>query len=126
MAEEKVICDNCGNAVLKKWTFEEKSGLICEDCYMDKQEKVKACDPMAVHSAKTLREHTGQSGADGLTELQKQIYNLVQSKGQVEYDGLSKTFNISDKELETQMAVLRHCELIKGKKIDDKIFIVPF
>lgn len=126
MTEEKVNCGKCGELVLKKWTFEVGSIIICEDCYMDKNPTVQPCDPLAVHSAKTIRELTGQKGTDGLTELQKQIYDLVQSKGQVEYDELLQIFNLSTMEFENQFAVLRHCELLKGKKIDDKIFIVPF
>ena len=125
MEEEKVICDNCGESVPKKWTFEVSSKTICEDCYMDKNPTVKVCDPLAVHSVKTIRELSGQKGTDGLTELQKQIYDLVQSKGQVEYDELLQTFKLSTQEIENQFDVLRHCELLKGKKIDDKKYIVP-
>ena len=126
MAEEKIICINCGKQVPKKWTFEVSSGIICEDCYIDKQQIIKVCDPMAVHSAKIIRELSGQKGTEGLTDLQKQIYDLVKSKGQVEHDDLIQTFNLSTIELENQIAVLRHCELLKGKKIDDKVFLVPF
>ena len=126
MDEEEVKCDKCGESVPKKWTFAEGSSTICEDCYMDKNPTVKPCDPMAVHSAKTVRELTGQTGTDGLTGLQKQIYDLVCSRGQVEYDELLQTFKLSAQEFETQFAVLRHCELLKGKKVDDKVFIVPF
>jgi hypothetical protein len=126
MAENKVVCANCGNSVPKDWTFEVTGGIICEDCYMDKEQTVKACDPLAVHSAKTVRELTGQKGAEGLSELQKQIFDLVKSKGQVEYDELIQTFKLSDKDLENQIAILRHCELVKGKKIEDKTYLVPF
>ena len=126
MEEEKVICDKCGDLVSKEWTFEENNGIICEDCYIDKKHTVKICDPLAVQSAKSLRELTGQKGTDGLSELQKQIYDLVQSKGKVEPDELIQTFNLSNKEFEIQIAILRHCELVKGKKIDNKVFLVPF
>jgi hypothetical protein len=126
MEDEQVICNNCGEKVPKKWTFEVHNSVICEDCYMDKQQVIKVCDPLAVHSAKIIRELSGQKGSDGLTDLQKQIYDLVQTKGQIEHDELMKAFDISTQELENQIAVLRHCELLKGKKIDDKVFIVPF
>lgn len=126
MVEEKIICSKCGESVPKKWTFEDPSGIICEDCYMDKEQKLKACDPMAVHSAKTVRELTGQKGAEGLTDLQKQIFDLVKSKGQVEYNDLVQTFKLSNQELDNQIAILRQCELVKGQKENDKTYLVPF
>ena len=126
MEEEKIICANCGESVPKKWTFEDPKGIICEDCYMDKEQKLKSCDPMAVHSAKTVRELTGQKGTDGLSDLQKQIYELIKSEGKVESDGLAQKFKLTTQELENQVAILRQCELVKGKKEDDKIYLVPF
>jgi hypothetical protein len=126
MEEEKVICDNCGDLVRKEWTFEENNGIICEDCYIDKKHTIKICDPLAVQSAKNFRELSGQKGTEGLSEIQKEIYNLIQSKGKVEPDELIQTFNLSTTQLENQIAILRHCELVKGKKIGDKVFLVPF
>ncbi|UCE37456.1 MAG: hypothetical protein JSW00_18700 [Thermoplasmata archaeon] len=126
MEEENVTCDNCGDLVRKEWTFEDNNGIICEDCYIDRKHTIKICDPLAVNSAKRFRELTGQKGTDGLSDLQKQIYDLVQSKGKVEPDELIQTFNLSTKQLENQIAILRHCELIKGKKMDGEIFLVPF
>lgn len=126
MEQEKVICDNCGNSVPKEWTFEENNGVICEDCYIDRKHTIKICDPLAVQSAKNFRELSGQKGTEGLSELQKEIYNLVQLKGKVEPDELIQTFKLSTIQLENQIAILRHCELVKGKKIGDKVFLVPF
>jgi hypothetical protein len=126
METEDVICANCGKMVPKKWTFENTQGIICEDCYMDKEQKIKSCDPMAVHSAKIVRELSGQKGTDGLSELQKQIYEFVQSKGKVEQNDLLQTFKLTTQELDNQIAILRQCELVKGKKIDDKVYLVPF
>lgn len=126
MKEEKVMCDDCGKYVPKKWAFDIKNGIICEDCYIDKKHTIRICDPLAVHSAKIHREQSGQKGTDGLSELQKKIYKHIESKGKVEPEELIQTFNISTRDLENQIAILRHCELIKGKKVDDKIFLVLF
>ena len=126
MDKDKVVCDNCGDSVPKEWTFEDSGGIICEDCYIDKKQVIKTCDPFAVHSAKTVRKLAGQKGTDGLSELQKNIHDLIRSKGEVERDELIRTFDLSAQELENQIAILRHCELIKGRKRDDKVFLVPF
>jgi hypothetical protein len=35
-------------------------------------------------------------------------------------------FNITLKDLQNQIATLRHCELVKGRKEGNKIFLAPF
>ncbi len=37
-----------------------------------------------------------------------------------------KKFNLTEPEMKTQLAVLRHCELVKGRKEGNKIYLVPF
>jgi len=34
--------------------------------------------------------------------------------------------NLKEIELQSQLAVMRHCELVKGYKEDDRIYLVPF
>ena len=34
-----------------------------EDCYMDVLSPVRACDPWAVHSAKSFEKHSGNTGS---------------------------------------------------------------
>jgi hypothetical protein len=48
---------------------------------MDARFSAKACDPWAVYTATRTRETSGLNGAEGLTELQKAIYEFVKSKG---------------------------------------------
>ena len=35
-------------------------------------------------------------------------------------------FSLSQAELQTQVAVLRHCELVRGAKEGDRVFLAPF
>jgi hypothetical protein len=35
-------------------------------------------------------------------------------------------FSISQRELEHVVATLRHCELVRGQKEGDKVYLVPF
>jgi len=87
---------------------------------------VKACDPWAVHSATRLRESSGLEGAEGMTELQKAIYELVKSKGKVTRQEVMGNLNLSEQEIQKQLAILRHCELVKEHKEGDTIYLVPF
>jgi hypothetical protein len=41
-------------------------------------EPPRSCDVVAVYSAKSARKAAGQEDTDGLTDLQKDLYNYVQ------------------------------------------------
>lgn len=50
--------------------------------------------------AKTHRQLSGQSGTDGLTDLQRSIYNHIQSKSKATRQELMKVFELKEWELE--------------------------
>jgi len=87
---------------------------------------VKGCDPWAVHSATRLRESSGLKGDEGLNELQKAIYELVKSKDKVTREEVMEILSLSESEMRIQLAILRHCELVKGHKEDGKFYLIPF
>lgn len=93
---------------------------------MDVMQPANPCDPWAVFSATRSRERSGFKGAEGLTELQTAIYEFVKSKGKTTGEEVMKNFNIPQRDLATQLATLRHCELIKGHKEGDKVYLVLF
>ena len=119
-------CNRCGREIQEGDSYTHFGETLCEDCYLDARLGVKACDPWAVHSAIRLRENSGLVGADGLNELQKEIYEFVKSKGKVAREELMGTLNLSEQEIQKQLAILRHCELVKGYKEDGKVYLVPF
>lgn len=119
-------CKRCGRQVSESEQYEYLGETLCEDCYIDIRYPAKACDPWAVYSATRHRETLGLRGTEGLTELQKAIYEFVRSKGKVTREELMKNFNLAESELQTQLAILRHCGLVKGTKEDDQIYLVAF
>lgn len=119
-------CTRCDRDVKEGDSYTHFGETLCEDCYLDMRLGVKACDPWAVHSAKKLRESSGLAGAEGLNELQKAIYELVKSKGKVTRQEVMGNLNLSEQEIQKQLAILRHCELVKGYKEDGKVYLVPF
>ena len=121
-----VKCKRCGREIPEKEPYEYLGETLCEDCYIDIRYPAKACDPWAVYSATRSRETLGLSGAEGLTELQKALYEFVRSNGKVTREELMKNFNMAEPELQTQLATLRHCELVKGYKENGRIYLVPF
>ena len=121
-----VKCHVCRGELEREDVIEEESKILCEDCYIDSHHKIQACDPWAVRSKKIFRAEAGFEGTEGLTELQKAIYEFIVSSGGVKKEEIAQKFSISLLETENQFALLRHCELVKGQKRVDGIYLVPF
>ncbi len=119
-------CSRCGREISGDDSYQHLSETLCEDCYIDIRYPPKACDPWAVYSATRSRESQGLKGTEGLTDLQKAIYAFIRGKGKVTREGLRENFGMKEIELQTQLATLRHCELIKGHKEDNSVYLVPF
>jgi late competence protein required for DNA uptake (superfamily II DNA/RNA helicase) len=129
MVEEKgdgTKCGRCGREYPEDDLFEEAGGLICENCYISAHSRIKVCDPWAVRSKKILRERGGLVGAEGLTDSQRDIYDFIVSGGGATREEIALRFEIPAEELENEFAILRHCELVKGQKRADGVYIVPF
>ena len=118
-------CTKCNDVIPKGEECNYLGKMVCEDCYILAVSPPKTCDVAAVHSAKKHREAMGQTGTEGLTDLQKDIIAFIK-ENQVTKPEIAQKFNLKQSDLERQFAVLRHCEVLKAKKVDDKIYIVPF
>jgi hypothetical protein len=121
-----VKCQRCQREISEDESFGYFGEVLCDDCYMDARSPAKACDPWAVYSATRTRESSGLSGAEGLTSLQQEIYTFIKNKGKVTGEEIIKEFNITQRDLQSQIATLRHCELVRGQKENNKVYIVPF
>lgn len=119
-------CARCKQTIPEGDNYNYYGKTLCEDCYIQAIEPPRTCDVAAVHAAKTHREMHGQTGTEGLTELQKNIYDYVKNNNKATKPELISTFGLSASELDRLIPVLRHCELIKARKIENEIYIVPF
>lgn len=129
MTEGKISvykCDICGCELEKEDVIEDEGKTLCEDCFIEGHHRIQACNPWAVRSKKIFREGAGLEGTEGLTDLQKAIYEFIVSRGGVKKEEIAKKFGISLLEAENQFALLRHCELLKGQKRADGVYLVPF
>ena len=122
----KVKCQICGCEISEEESYMFKGAVLCEDCHMEETHPVQTCDPKAIYSAKVLGEAEKQSGKDSLDDLQKDIYKFVVEKGKVTLQEICTEFNLSPVRAQNQLAILRHLELVKGKKEADNTYIVPF
>lgn len=119
-----MICVKCREEISTGEEMNYRGQILCEDCYVDTVSIPRTCDVAAVHSAKLTRKLAGQEGTDGLTELQKQIYEYVKATGKVTPDALMQKFQLSEAQMIRDFTVLRHCELLKGTTIDGVRYIL--
>lgn len=119
-------CQRCQRDIPGGEYFEYLGEKLCDDCYMDAVAPAKACDPWAVYSATRTRESAGLKGVEGLTDAQKEIYEFIKNGDKVTAAEVMANFSISQRELEHVVATLRHCELVRGQKEGDKVYLVPF
>lgn len=119
-------CERCQELIPEGEIYNHRGKTLCEDCYIGAMQPPKTCDVTAVHSAKAHREALGLKGTDGLTGLQKDIYTYIKDQGKVTKEELAKHFKLPAWELENQFATLRHCELVKGQKEGNNIYLVCF
>jgi late competence protein required for DNA uptake (superfamily II DNA/RNA helicase) len=121
-----VKCQRCGQTILVNERHEYLGETLCEDCYIDVRYPARSCNPWAVYSATRSRKRMGLKGSEGLTKLQKAIYDYVRGRGKVTKEQLIENFGFNEADLQTQLATLRHCELIKGYKESGRIYLAPF
>jgi hypothetical protein len=121
-----VKCQRCQREISDNEGFVHLGQTLCDDCYMDARQPAKACDPWAVYLAGRARESAGVVDTEGLTDQQKAICEFVRSRGKVTAEELAGHFGLSMAELQSQVAVLRHCELLRGQKEAGQVYIVPF
>lgn len=112
-------CDRCNNKIESGEEREHLGQVFCEDCYMVVLSPSKACDPWAVHSAKSFERLQG--GRVQLSDLQKGILDVLQETGGLEPAALADRMEMKLADLERELATLRHmektrAELRQGKK----------
>jgi hypothetical protein len=118
-----MLCNKCNTEIPEGEQCSHRGQLLCEDCYLELLEPPRTCDVAAVHSAKVSRKMAGQEGTDGLTELQKGIYDFIKAEGPVTAEQIRSQFSLSKLQWERNFAILRHCELAHGFRADGKVLI---
>ena len=111
-------CDKC-NSLIEGGDQREHAGqILCEDCYMEVLSPVKACDPWAVYSAKSM-----DCQDSALTILQENILVVLKETNGIELEPLAEKLGIELSELQREIATLRHMEKLRAvMKGDKKVF----
>ena len=108
-----MICDKCKRTIEKEEERALRGQTLCEDCYMDALSTVKACDPWAVHCAKSFQKEEVDETAN--TENQKRILHILKETGGLKLSDLSEQTEINESDLEREIATLRHMEKVRAE-----------
>jgi hypothetical protein len=119
-------CEQCGLNLGENQINRFQGKILCEDCCFDLMNPPKVCDPLAVSSTLSVRKQLGQTGTDGLTVLQKKIYDTVVARRKISREELTTQLNMTSKEMEREFAVLRHCELLRAFKEGNTVYFAKF
>jgi hypothetical protein len=114
-------CEKCGNGIETGEERKLHGKVLCEDCYMDALSPPRACDPWAVHSAKSFLKEEGKGPE--LTPIQSRILEILRKTNGVEPKVLAERLQIRTSDLEREMATLRHMEKVRGELRDGKTII---
>jgi predicted amidophosphoribosyltransferase len=106
-------CERCHDVIPEGEEREHYGRVLCEDCYMDLLSPLKACDPWAVHSAKSFSKD--ERYVLHLNENQKKILDILKEKGSMEIKTLLEALRIKETDLERELASLRHMGKVRGE-----------
>jgi len=119
-------CEDCRIDIPEGESFTKDGKVLCEDCYLTANQCIQSCDPWAVRAAKEFEKSSGVKAVDALTDQQRAIYDFIKDKGRVLPAEISTAFQLTPREVLNIGAILRHCELIKGQKDGDEVYITLF
>ena len=111
-------CDRCKEVVEKGEERELHGQALCEDCFMDALSPARACDPWAVHSAKSFLKNAGP-GLE-INETQAKILRILEETGGAELGIISERLHLKPSDLEREIASLRHMEKVRGELREGK------
>jgi hypothetical protein len=115
-------CDRCGTRLEAGESREYSGKKLCEDCYLEALNPPQACDPWAVHLAKSDK---GRSGLQ-LTPGQQKLYDLVKDRGMISFSEAASLLGLAEEDVHREFATLRHLELLRGHKQRQQVFIALF
>ncbi|WP_022665174.1 hypothetical protein [Desulfospira joergensenii] len=114
-------CDRCQENIKNNEERDFHGQTLCEDCYMVALSPAKACDPWAVHSAKSFSEKSKRK--IDLTQTQAKILKFLKESKGAEPEVISDRIQISLPDLEREIATLRHMEKVRAKLQEGKKII---
>ena len=115
-------CSHCNREMPEGEGHAHEGKLICDDCLMEIGLHPRECEPWATYLAS--KERAGLKGTEGLTDLQKKVYELIKAKGKTTRDEVKQSLKLSEAELDTQLTALMHSELVKERGEGGNLYLI--
>ncbi|MDO8577847.1 MAG: hypothetical protein Q7R50_01560 [Dehalococcoidales bacterium] len=117
-------CSRCGRELTEDKAYNYQGKVMCEDCLMDVGLNPHNCDPWATYVDTAARKRHGVTGAAGLTEPEKRVYDFIKSKGRATRQEVMEGLAFTEQELRDRLIGLLHNELVKEASEGGKQFLV--
>jgi late competence protein required for DNA uptake (superfamily II DNA/RNA helicase) len=117
-------CHRCGRKISDDQRYKYQGHTFCEDCLMEIGLHSGQCQPWASYLATHTRESLGMKGTEGLTELQKKVYEFIKDKSKTTREDIKQNLNLSEADLDAQLTPLMHSELVKERGEEGNIYLV--
>ncbi len=118
-------CSHCGKEIPADELHSHQGQTLCEDCYIEGISPEKHCDPWATYLSSRERGTIGIKSTEDFTETEKAIYEFVKSKGRATREEVMAELGLSANDLEPQINVLMHAELLKERSEGDTMYLIP-
>lgn len=115
-------CSRCGREISQEEAFAYQGKEFCEDCLMEIGLHPKECAPWATYLA--TKERVGMKSTEGLTELEKKVYEFIKDRGKATREEVKQSLNLSEAGLDAQLTALMHSELVKERGEGGQLFLV--
>jgi predicted HTH transcriptional regulator len=118
-------CSRCGGEILDDEGHPYQGKILCDECYAEVISTEKTCDPWATFLSGKTRERAGQKGEEGLSPIEKKIYEFIRNQGRTTRGEVMTKLGISMDDLAPQLNVLMHAKLITEHGEGDQMYLVP-
>lgn len=120
-------CNRCGREISADESHSYRGQTLCDDCFIDvtSHEQEKTCDPWATYVTSKERAGARLKGAEGLSETENKIYEFIRSKGRATREEVIAELSLSAQDMEPQLKVLMHSELIKERSEGGTMYLIP-
>ena len=120
-----VKCSRCGTEVSEDEAYSYQGQTLCEDCYIDAISPDRECDPWASYLSAYERKGAGLKGVDGLSEVQKKVYQFIKNSGRATREEIMAQFDLSAADMVPQLKVLMYAELVKEHSEGGTMYLIP-
>jgi predicted HTH transcriptional regulator len=66
----------------------------------------------------------GQKGTEGLTAMEKRVYEFIKEKGKATREEVMANFKLDEAEMDAQILPLMRLELVKEQSEGDQLYLV--